>query len=255
MRFQSWLREDIAYRREAFARGLQAVGYKEVSAIREPSPSDVFVCWNRYGRFDAEAKRFEAAGARVVVAENGLLGKDWRGGEWYSLALEHVAVAGGAFPEGDSKRWDACDVRLEPWRGELGETVILGQRGIGEPGIAAPWRWAERTQTEYRGRIRPHPGTDRSCTSLEHDLRNACAVLTWASAAALHALRWGIPVFHEHPSFIGAPAASPLSGYGARQPKRDDAARIAMFRRLAWANWRLDEIESGAAFAHLLQRA
>jgi len=30
---------------------------------------------------------------------------------------------------------------------------------------------------------------------------------------------------------------------------------LAMFRRLAWAQWRVSEIESGAAFMNLLDRA
>jgi hypothetical protein len=31
-----------------------------------------------------------------------------------------------------------------------------------------------------------------------------------------------------------------------------DAGRLAMFQRLAWAQWRLSEIESGFAFRWLL---
>jgi hypothetical protein len=91
-----------------------------------------------------------------------------------------------------------------------------------------------------------------SGVSLEHDLRSASRVITWASSAALCAIKMGVPVFYEMPKWIGAEAARPLSEFG-RLPNRDDASRLRMFRRMAWALWERSEIESGEAFAHLLK--
>jgi hypothetical protein len=86
-------------------------------------------------------------------------------------------------------------------------------------------------------------------TPLERDLASTRAVLTWHSAAALHALLAGVPVFYGFPRWIGAGAARPLWEFDLG-PLRGD--RQAMFERLAWAQWTLDEIASGDALAHLL---
>lgn len=244
------LRDALHYRRDAFCKGLAASGYRVVADLADPRPGDIVVIWNRYGRSDAEARRFEAAGARAVVTENGLLGKAWRGGDWYALAIGHHAGAGD-WNVGGAERWDAMSVELAPWR-EGGETVILAQRGIGEPGVRSPDGWAENVQRRIGGRVRAHPGKSAdSGIPLVHDLRNAGQVVTWHSAGALQALLMGIPVWHDFDRWIGAQAARPLALYGTA-PKRSDVHRLAMFRHLAWAMWDLKEIANGTAFGHLL---
>ena len=69
---------------------------------------------------------------------------------------------------------------------------------------------------------------------LADDLTGTGSVVTWNSGAALKALKLGVAVWYEFPQWIGARAARPLAEWGA-EPKRDDADRLAMFRRLAWA--------------------
>ena len=242
------LRPQLVYRRESFCTGLKAAGYKLVDALRDPGPDDVLVIWNRYFHFDEEAKRFEAAGATVVVVENGYLRES---GKWFAMAKGHHSGA-GKWNVGGPERWDALRIELRPWREAAGELLILGQRGIGEPGIAAPKGWAESARRIMGGRVRPHPGTG-SAVPLEDDLRKAWAVATWHSAAAFQALIFGIPVYCAFPKWIGAQAATPIEFFGKRPPKRSDADRLEMFRRLAWAQWTLDEIRSGEAFAWLLR--
>ena len=97
-----------------------------------------------------------------------------------------------------------------------------------------------------------HPGTGEA-VPLADDLRKAGAVITWSSAAALQAMALGVPVWHAHPKFIGAPAARPLAEWPG-PGKRDEAARLEVFRRLAWAIWSLDEIGSGEAVAAVLEQ-
>lgn len=258
MRAQNMLREALHYRRELFNVGLAAAGYSLHASIAKPTPDDVMVCWNRYGHWHEEAQRFERAGARVLVVENGYLGKDWMGGSWLAMALGHHGGA-GTWVDGGPERWDALGAVLAPWRTAGKEVVILGQRGIGEPGIASPEGWAEKTRAKLgTGRIRAHPDTRGAprAVPLADDLADASCVVTWASSGALHALMMGIPVYHEMPKWIGAQSAWPLDHWplDRRQlgEKRNDEARLAMFRRLAWAQWRLDEIRSGEAFVHLL---
>jgi hypothetical protein len=265
MRALCLLRSPPVYRRDAVCRGLVAAGLDVVQSIDKPRPDDVVVTWNRYGAGHSEATRFERAGARAVVMENGHLGKDFAGDSWYALALGHHAGRGnwpysseawttGAATDADRHaRWDDLGIKLQPWRQPGGETIVLHQRGIGEHGIASPHRWAEELTPRINGaRMRVHPGSGNT-TTLEHDTRNASEVITWASGAALRCLVMGIPVWYAMDGWIGAPAALPLKQRAPGvQPLRDDAARLGMLRRLAWAQWRLSEIESGHAFRTLL---
>lgn len=244
------LREDVPNRRQCFIQGLTAAGFAVHPEIPFPEPGDVVVIWNRGKHQDPVARRFEAAGAKAWVVENGYLGKRWGAGGWYALAEGHHAGA-GRWPHGGPERWDALDAKLRPWRTGGDEVIILGQRGIGEPGIASPKEWAERTKARLGvGRIRQHPGKYTGGVTLEQDLERARCVVTWASGAALTALLLGIPVFYEFPLWIGREAGLPLDQWGD-EPKRDDGARLAAFRRVAWAMWRVEEIVSGEAFRWL----
>lgn len=253
MRALCLLRDGQAYRREFFCEGLAKVGYKLKSSLPDPQPEDVLCIWNRYAQYDGEARRFERAGARVVVAENGYMRSNKTLGA-FALAQNHHSGA-GTWRVGGKERWASLGIPLAPWREDGDEVIILGQRGIGEPGIAAPRGWAEQTRANLRtGRIREHPGRGGKSASipLVDDLKNARVVVTWHSAAALEALALGIPVVTAFPGWIGAKASTLFSEYGKTPLKRCDSARLAMFERLAWAQWGLGEIKSGKAFAWLL---
>ena len=215
------LRYTVPERRTAFEKGLKRIGDPEV-----------YVTWNRIGAADRTAKEYEAFGLPVIVAENAAWGNDFAGRQWYSLALGMHNTA-GRFQVGDSDRFDRLGVELLPWRSG-GERVVLPQRGIGPAGIAMPRDWP----AQQRGRIRVHPGT-RACTPLEQDLADAGEVVTWGSGAAVKALMWGIKVESHMPNWIAA-------------QDNTDAGRLEMFRRLAWAQWELTEIENGTAFERLL---
>lgn len=248
----SLLRNSEHYRSAAFRAGLEAVGFQVVPELLDPTPADVLLTWNRTGGYNDTARRFESAGARVIVAENGYLGKAWRGGKWFALSLGHHVGAGDWKPAGP-ERWDAMCVQLAPWNRGWGDILVLEQRGIGEPGIASPPGWAEEVARRAGGRVRRHPGAGVPAISLEADLVGVREVITWHSAAALHALIAGVPVFYDFPRWIGGAAGVPLRLRGKADALRDDAARLAMFRSLAWAQWQLQEIERGDAFAHLLE--
>jgi hypothetical protein len=246
MRAQCALPDGPNYRKADFLAGLAAAGFAVQPRVDRPGAGDVLVIWNRSPSREPEARRFEDGGARVLVCENGYLGKEWQGRKWFAMAWGHHAGA-GQWPVGGPERWDAWGVEMAPWRAAGGETVILAQRGIGEPGIASPANWAQNIHQRVGGRIRRHPGPGAHPVPLADDLAGASAVVTWHSAAALHALLMGIPVWHGFDRWIGAGAARPLAEYGT-EPRRDDAARLTTFRRLAWAMWDADEVRSGAAF-------
>lgn len=237
------LRESPHYRREIFAAGLGAHGYRVTFESTPPhGPDDVLVIWNRYGRDHELASRYEAIGARVLVAENAYLGNSFAGSHWYAISRNHHNGA-GTWTDGGPERWDNLAIVPRAWRAQGSEIVVLMQRGIGEPGVAMPRHW------RAPGRIRRHPGRNVA-PSLESDLRNARACITWGSGAALKALLLGIPVYHALPQWIGAPAAR---FYQRDLPTPYTGDPLPMFRRLVWAQWRRSEIQSGEAFDWLLK--
>lgn len=264
-----------AIRFDAFAAGFEALGYKvdtRPSRRYQPQPDDVLLIWNHSPASDQFVRTYRQAGAKIIVAENGYLGREWRGGVWYALALDHHNGA-GSWRYSDKEvqalgkersdpqlahRWDSWGVDLAPWREDGGDIVILAQRGIGELGVREPPGWhrqalrALQGRTKRKVRIRRHPGENNRCTPLCDDLAGAWACVTWGSAAALKAMMMGIPVFHGFPQWIGGPAALPWGG-DIEAPFRGD--RLPMFRRLAYAQWDLQEIQSGEAFAKLIGEA
>jgi len=248
-------RDGLHYRKSCFSHGLEVNGFEVCSYIGNPTENDLIVVWNRSLRSADDADRFARAGATVLVAENGLLGKHWKGGNWYSLAFDHVAGAGGHWPHGGPSRWDSFGIDLKPWRTGGDEVVFMGQRSIGERGIKSPPDWAQQRCRELGGRVRLHPGKHDPTVTLEEDLSRARACATWASSAGLQALVLGVPVWYEHPNWVGGPASRHISEWGTSEPVRDDELRISMFRRVAWAMWNIEEIDSGEAFRHLLLSA
>ena len=250
------LRREPEFRASAFAEGLRAVGL-EIATSPSTGPyaaDDVLVTWNRYGHKDTLARSIEARGGTVIVAENGYLGREWRGGRWYAMALaQHNG--GGRWPKGRGpERWARIGEPLAPMRAAGSEYVVLKTRNIGPDGIREPLGWSERIaqwcgrHTRLPIRIRPHPG-EKPCKPLQEDLLSAEAVITWGSGGALKALSWGIPVFHGFPSWIGAKAATRVEIFPTHNPER---SREDMFSDLAWAMWNVEEIRTGEPFRCLL---
>lgn len=234
----------------ALPAGLRAAGYEPTTRhVRDPRPGDLLVIWNRRRSQEPLARAWEVAGAAVLVAENGYLGKGWRGETWISLSLDQHGGP-GRWPRGDATRWDSLGEPLSPWRAsDEGELLLLAQRGIGSSVTAVPHAWPRRVQQRLRPRVRHHPGTRRGTpVSLEEDLVGVRAALTWSSGAALRALMLGVPIYYGMRGWIGAAAATYFSPerQALPPPARDDSARLAVFRRLAWAMWRLDELAAGA---------
>lgn len=223
------LRHTIGERADAFREGLQSIGCEIRSGVTfAPGSDDILVTWNRIGEGAGAARAFESAGRPVLVAENAAWGNEFAGDTWVTLARNWHNRA-GCFPVGGPERWDSLGVSMAPWRAS-GETVVLPQRGIGAEGMPRGWT--------APGRVRRHPGRG-DAIPLEDDLAKAGKVITWGSGAAIKALIWGIPVEAHMPDWIGA-------------QNNTDASRLEMFRRLAWAQWRISEIRSGEAFRWLL---
>lgn len=251
------LAESLTYGRAAFIDGLHAAGYQVVRKIQHPTPDDVIVIWNRYAQHNIDATRFERVGAKVLVAENGYMGKEWIGKKWFALARNHHNGAGTWF-HGGPDRWASWGFELAPWREGGTEVLILPQRGFGEPGVAMPKSWQYHAQNVLRAvpnRVRPHPGPGDAGVmraSLAADLQNAYAAATWASGAGIQALAMGVPVFADYPKWIGASCCTPLNDWLSKGPLASTTLRLQMFERLAWAMWTLEEVSAGEPFKYLL---
>jgi hypothetical protein len=238
---RAWLnlRHNVPERIEAFTAGLKRLGYGvEHQLTMEPEAGDVMLSWNRFGQNDRVAEEFERRGCTVLIAENAYTGNEFAGARWYALGRSQHNGA-GTWSVGGPERWDSLGVELEPWREGGDEIVILPQRGMGPPGVAMPSHWTAQAVRACGGRIRPHPGT-RRCVPLRDDLARARCVWTWGSGAAIKALLWGIPAHSDFRQWIG-------------KQDNTDAGRLAMFRRLIWAQATLAEIASGEALARVLQ--
>jgi len=248
------VRQFPQYRSEAFIAGLRHHGYKVVeSEWPNPEPGDVLVIWNRYRHLDAMAKRYESAGATVLVAENGWIGTDRAGVQLYAIARSQHNGA-GEWHVGAADRWSKLGIELAPWRGRGKHILVLPQRGIGPPGVGMPMSWAANVLSRLKEvtdrpiKVRVHPGRHRP--PLEPDLESCHAAVVWASGAGIKAIVAGIPVFYEMDRWIGAPAA--VHGIGdLEHPFLGD--RFPMLNRMAWAQYTVTEIQSGAPFEWLLK--
>lgn len=239
---KAWLnlRHVQSLRADIFRAGLRKLGYQVTDGLTiDPREGDLLITWNRIGPGNAAANIFLSRGLPVVVSENSSWGNNFQGKDWLFMnrTLHNTS---GLSPVGGDERWDSLGVELAPWRETGQETVILAQRGIGSPPVAMPRSWPSEAQRKWGGRIRSHPGNRPHPVPLADDLNKASRVVTWSSGSAITALMMGIPVFSEAPKWVG-------------QQDNTDDGRLSMFRRLAWNQWQLSEIESGEAFAWMLQ--
>jgi hypothetical protein len=239
------LKDSPNYRRHAFENGLKANGYTVVSSIARPTPDDVVIVWNRYGQSDNLAKQFESAGANVLVAENGYMGKSHAGNVWYALSRDQHNGA-GRWPCSNGDRYRYYGQELKPYRNVGKEVVALPQRGIGPAGVAMPNGWELNLPVKCRTRM--HPGV-RDCVPLLDDLKSAIYVITWGSGAAIKAMAEGIPVFYEFKNWIAKDGATHISKANFEIPQKPD--RQKAFEKIYDAMWTLDEIESGEAIGKL----
>jgi hypothetical protein len=254
------IRDQPHYRHEAFVAGLQAAGYEVES--RNPSnfiAGDVLVTWNRYGYNHQLANHMAQAGGKVLIAENGYIGKDSQGQQLYAIARDGHNGS-GKWEIARPPRWPLLGIELKPWREGGNHILVCGQRGIGSPSMASPNGWHDdvaarlKKITKRPVRIRMHPGNNAPQIPLEDDLNGAYAVIIWSSSSGVKALVEGIPVFYEAPHWICSRAAKAgIQGIeDPPDPYRDDT-REASVEYMAWAQWTVAEIAAGIPFRLLLK--
>lgn len=255
------IREVPACRRDAFCAGLQTLGYsihRELPA--QCSPGDVVVLWNgNFITYEDRVIRARAQGAVLLVAENGYIGRQANGQQLYALARDGHNGAGSWPPNGQEDRWAGLGIDLKPWRASGSHVVICAQRGIGSRSMANPPNWHHRMAVHLRAItrrkviIREHGGKPafhaRSTEDMQQQLQGAHAVVIWSSANGVRALVEGVPVIYSAPHWICRSAASSNIGAIDDPPMPD---RLPALRRMAWAQWTVEEIASGVPLQRLI---
>lgn len=258
---RAWLmiREHPALRRDAFAKGLTAAGY-QLQVGTPPvrvEQCDLMVIWNgHFNRDEPQARAFQAAGGRLLVAENGYILPE--GGEkWQHFAIAEGGHNGSGFtPWGGVARWERMGIELRPWRESGRHVVVCCQRGIGSRQMASPVDWERDVVAQLHKLtnrpiiVRRHPGKPAFHPSVAAEMRDALidahACVTWSSANGVRALIEGVPVIYTAPHWICSSAASRDLAQIENPPMPD---RLPAMQRLAWAQWSVDEIADGVPFS------
>lgn len=269
MNAYNMIREAPWYRRDVFTKGLRRVGCNVIYGAPDKFTRDtLLLIWNRYSGNHVLADQVERGGGRVIVAENGYLG---RGGtspkfdvhpdgpqphHYYSLSL--------GFHNDDTRirlddpsRLAALGVEVKPWRGDGEYILVCPNRSFGVLGRSMPVDWAAEVKKRLERysplpvRIRSHPGNSAPKRTIHEDLRGAAAVLIWTSSCGVHALVEGVPVICEAPFWICKSTTVTL------QMLEEDSPEIALdhvaaLQRMACAQWTCEEIANGDAFKVLL---
>jgi hypothetical protein len=246
-------RKETFYRHEMFSNGLRALGYTiQTTPPQDFGPDDLLLIWNRYGASLKIADAIEAAGGRVIVAENGYIGM---GGQSphsmterdpYALALgwhnDHSVIR-----VGNESRWEKLGIELQPLQDNHGGHVLIcPNRPFGAPGRAMPMTWAADAAMQIRQhmsnpiRIRPHPGNNKPLKPLAEDLKGAARCVIWSSSAGVHALIAGLSVSSHAPFWI------------CHGDENTVMSREKLLERMAYGQWFCREIESGKAFEWML---
>lgn len=259
------LRHQPPYRADAFADGFENMGFKVRMKFPERgqvSPDDVVVTWNLNPRYRPAAIEAKRVGAALMVAENGYIPKLGDPQHYYALARDGHNGSGKWFV-GPEDRWALLNRTLEQWRpSPNGYILIADQRGIGSELMRCPRPFYETIAPRIRKifvrnnrkdvpeiRLRAHPGRTPPARSLRTDILGARAVVTWASNVANESLLLGVPTFRVAPYHVNEAVLFDLN----LLPDPPETDRESGFKKLAWAQWSLEEIGSGEAFRHLLR--
>ena len=250
------LRTNPHYRHNSFINGFKHLGYN-VHTVYKNQPiyeSDVIVIWNRYSNYHKLACKFEQANAHVIIAENGFIGKDSNGCQYYSIAKSRHN-GHGTWYVGQDDRFNQLGIEIKPWRTDGDHILVCPQRGIGLPPVAMPNDWTKNILNKLKRitkrpiRLREHPGTLREKQrSLQSDLENCWAIVIWCSSAGVEGILSGIPVFYTAAHWIMEDAASNNLSL-LNNPLLVD--RNLAIQRMSWAQWNISEIELGIPFQHL----
>ena len=249
----------------AFADGLRQHGIepacRNLGARDAMVDADLAVCWG--ARHEELFERQRAAGSHFLILERGYVGDRLT---WTSARFDGLNGRGWTPPAPDGgERWREYFADLmQPWRLPCeGKHVLLAGQVRGDAacrGVDLP-AWYAEVAREAPGlwawplRFRPHPHPAaindrvRGVPVLEGDLADALAGaalhVAWNSNTGVDAVMAGVPTVALDPGSMAWPvAAHSLDGMVVPD-------RAAWGRDLAWSQWQLEELVSGAAWDFL----
>lgn len=244
----------------AMAKGLERHGV-QVQRVEDPGQvrgCDFVVCWGwRIG------ERLRKQGHEVLVLERGYIGDRFT---WTSLAWNGLNGRGDfCLPEtvdhGRARRHFGH--LLKPWRGEGQVVAIMGQvqgdASIQGQNMTVWYREAADAAARAYGLpvvFRPHPVADRRRLGVPAGLTvergalaelfdAAHAVVTFNSNSAVDAILAGVPAVATDAGSMALPVAGRTIG---DRPTPDRSEWLA---RLAWCQWRAEELADGSAWERM----
>lgn len=242
---------------KAFREGLRRHGLDaQIEDARTVIECDLAVFWGH--RKHDIIRRQRDNGRRYLVMERGYVDDRF---QWTSLGYDGLNGRADFCNEDVSgDRWERHFAHhMKPWRKRDGYVLIMGQvRGDAALANVNFPEWVSRTISDLRAlghdvRFRPHPsdaGQRYDCPiqagSLEDAIAHASFVVTWNSNSGVDAVLSGVPVVAMDEGSMARPVAAHGLESAGIMPDRTRWAH-----RLAWCQWRMDEISSGAAWDHL----
>ena len=237
---------------EAMRRGLQRHGITPVS----PETCDVLIAWGVHQQEQIQA--CVDRGGHYLVMEAGHVGDRLR---YTSCGWDGLAGR-GRYPDApDGDRWGRLFGGLmRPWRTSGSYALLIGQVPTDAAVADLPsfQAWANKTVLDLHGYevvYRPHPlSAGTFCppgarlakpAPLSADLADAACVVAYSSTASIEAVLFGVPTVTMSRGAMAWPVTSHVIG-DLLTPDR-----TAWAHRLAYAQWSLDELASGEAWAFL----
>ena len=233
----------------AFEAGLRRHG---VEALWNPADCELAVMWSH--RNTALIRQQRQSGRQYLVMEAGYIGNRLENTSiGYNGLNGYADFCVEAVP---ADRWCRFADLMKPWRTGGEYYLLIGQ----VPGDASlkgndMSQWLRQIPTEIKGLpvyYRPHPlgaantHHRRIEGSLSAALDSARAVITFNSNTAVEAVLAGVPAITlDRGSMAWEVSSHSLEGALVMPPRQRWA------ERLAYCQWTQQEIESGAAWAHL----
>jgi hypothetical protein len=232
-----------------------------------PQAADVVVVWGWRQQQVVRAAR--EAGRPILVMERGHLGNrtEWTSCGWDGLQNRAIYPAPSDGGVRFIRHFGGMLKSMEPGK----DNILLcgqveGDAALGDLNFKA-WAQGVTDALIKRGhevRYRPHPNAVRqsdtwcpahahmtTTRSLEADLRGARAVVIFNSTSGVEAAMAGYPVVALDEGAMAWPIASHRVNLPFYWPSTQERARWAS--RLAWTQWRPEEISAGDAWSALYE--
>lgn len=231
----------------ALREALRASGY-EHRPDRSPGPEDVAVFWKPSDQMHALAKQVRKLGAHVIVANEGFLSPGRDGQPCLSLT-KNGPPSVGSWYVGEGDRFTRLGQPLHEWRSSEGEEVVVCGFERGDWSARKPQNFEDVARRQLDRRLRELGRTDlkiRVLTSPPGEaayeyLNSAAALVTWCDNLANLATLWGVASYRLCPNYPNDAVYRGLRNLThSREPNREEA-----FRRMAWSQWSVSELESG----------